>query len=186
MDTAGVLNSIHRVPLGQVEIEFRAGVFRKNHFSAGIEPSLFDAIYTGLTQTMTFVREHITETIHGEYRVRQGGAMRKIKLFSQDFPDQGYRLSIASETDVPLIDHFVRYNRSFQRQKDRTTFQVPGGMWKIDMTKVLSLEDKDEDRYTYELEVELIDHTKLLIIPLQALLAEGMGILDTLIREAMK
>jgi len=185
MDAAGVLNSIHHVPFEQVEIEFRAGVFRKNQFAPGISPSIFDTIHAKLSQEMVFTNQHIIETIHGDYRMRQGGdAMRKIKLFYQDFPEQGYRMSVASETTVPLIDHFTKYNHSFKRQKDRTTFQVPGGTWKIDMTKVLSLQDKDEDRYTHEIEVELVDHTRMLIVPIQVLLAEGIGILDRLIRES--
>jgi len=185
MDAAGVLNSLHHIPFKHMEIEFRAGTFRKKQFIPGVSPPLYDAIHTKLQKGMTFTTEHITETIHGDYRVRQGGgALRKVKLFSQDFPDQGSRLSVASEAEVPLIDHFTRYSNghTFKRQKDRTTFQVPGGIWKIDMTKVLSLKDKDEDRYTYEIEVELADHAMLLIVPIQVLLEEGMQILDRLIR----
>jgi hypothetical protein len=185
MNVAGVLKAIHHVPVGQVEIEFRAGVFRKKNFTPGVAPAVFDAIHTRLTQKMEYTCEQTTDTIYGGYRMREGGAiMQKVKLLSQDFypreesPVEGVRLSVASEVDVPPIDHFMPSTKhKFQRHKDRTSFNVPGGAWRIDLTRVLSLQDKDEDRYTYEVEVELADHSRLLIVPMPVLLAEGMEVL---------
>jgi hypothetical protein len=191
MNAAGVLKCIHHVPVGQVEIEFRAGTFRKKNFTPGVGVDIFDSIHRRLSMEMNPTNEQTVDTIYGEYRVCQGGdVLQKIKLFSQDFFEhnddhraQGVRLSVASELDVPRIASFVSppTKHKFERHKDRTTFRQPGGAWKVDLTKVLSLEDKDQDMYSFEIEVELEDRSRLLTVPLHALLAEGMGLLNAVL-----
>lgn len=177
MNIANLFNTIRHVPYNQLEVEFRAGLFEKKRFVPGIDQGKFETLLQKLLtrNDLYSTKEHIVETIHGEYRIKQDSSiLKKVKLWCHDFIDEGLRLAIASEIQVPRIQHFIPENKhSFQRQKERISFVSPEQIWRLDFTKVLSLQDKDEDRYSYEIELELIRHEQLFIVPVEHLLAQA-------------
>lgn len=179
-----LLQATRHVPFNHLEVEFRVGVFENKRFLPGVTPEQFDTLLAQLLARSDLLssREHVVETIHGEYRVRQDSTItKKTKLWSHDFNAEGIRLAVASEMQVPQINHFVQTNsnHAFQRQKERTSFVFPDQTWRLDMTRVLSLQDKDNDRYTHEIELELIRPDQLLIVPLEHLLSHAKNMLLT-------
>jgi hypothetical protein len=182
MDWADLFNAIRHVPYNRLEVEFRVGFFEKKRFVPGVEPDTFESLLQKflLRDDFTSSREHIVETIHGEYRVKQDSTItKKVKLWSRDFHQDGIRLAVASELQVPQINHFVQTNskHAFQRQKERTSFVFPDQIWRLDFTKVLSLQDKDNDRYTYEIELELIQNEQLFLVPWEYLVNHTKDVL---------
>jgi hypothetical protein len=166
-----VLDALHRIPFDAIELEFRLGSTHRT-FVAGISEDAWTKALThceNLEDAWTRIDPMTTTTdiIQGDYRVVQETetAIFKTKVLNIDVSDTT-RLSVSSEQHYTGNRHLLHpTSKSFRREKSRTSFHTSEG-FRIDFTKVLSLKDMDEDRFTFEIEVELADKTVLLRKPL--------------------
>lgn len=159
------------------EVELVLGAFIDDNFESGITVSQ----YTLLVETLDFYREHgmlsgqSTEYIvesgsvafpnvrritgGGRHTFQRKEVQRSSILSNRDW---GYRIRIASETDIDFSSHDERrFNPTLVREITRTSYHSANSMhsiygFRIDLSVVR--QTSDDDRFTrYELEIERFD-----------------------------
>ena len=142
-----------------VELEVRFGSYTGREFHSGVSQQVFNRVMTAFEEIS---KPKITETTDSsgandvrrtEYTDGRVEWIRKTRRYRQDIIPYGIRVDMNTEEPIAPVPNFVS---TYTRQKKRFAFPALKGSATIDMTIVTSGND-----VSYEIEVELIDRTKL-------------------------
>ena len=161
--------STYNINKGDVELEARFGLFKKNVFKPGVTRSIFNRIKSYFDARASASNTESTDYIMGNVRKSVINTedkdkaeivwITKNRLWNVPLKEFGIRYSMSSEIPIdPIAEHL--FNPTFTRKKKRSSYLVFGNSVQIDITLVTSFSENVET-ITYEVEVELLDRTKL-------------------------
>ncbi len=173
-----VLGAITKGGIETLELEWRLGRHGARGFQAGISEDAWTKLWNELNASgKPCVDSKVTErVISGTKLVTTRDAAwwkQKTKLF--DFEDPPYvRVSGSAETmeQIPPGAPLPPVTAGgFSRYKERRSYQHH--CWSIDLTKVSSTTDIDCDKWTFEVEIELVNKEELFTRPVENILEWG-------------
>jgi SAM-dependent methyltransferase len=141
-----------------VELEVRFGKFINQRFDAGVSLDAFKRVKTFFTNLgLTSIRIHSVDDFDGNIRKSQIDGdktqviwLRKINKWKNDLDDYdvGLRFSMSTEEEIAPITNF---KSTYQRVKDRLSFDLYGGNIRLDLTTVMAKST------IFEVEIELLN-----------------------------
>lgn len=146
-----------------LEIEARYGSFGNRGFHPGVSIQTFSRLQSyydktlkaELIQSRDDYQDNIRRTTYSdgsEVWIRKGRP-----LVSEDIIDYGLRFEATVEEPISPVKNF---QSRLTREKTRRSYLLEGGLFRLDLTRVLS-----RGKYTYEVEVEIIQQKGVDIIP---------------------
>lgn len=183
----------------EVELEARFGHFSRNGFIPGVPFSTFSRIKEYFSSripegrgrfetkttdyTMGQVRKSVSNPLAEDKIIISW--ISKNKLWNRDLPEYNIRYSMSQETQVSAIPDNL-FKPDIVREKNRISFILFENAIRLDLTQVNMMSDlqkqklkqKEEDKTTYEVEIELINSQRLDVFE-KAVIAIAKLVLDT-------
>ena len=161
--------STYNINKGDVELEARFGLFKKNTFKPGVTRSIFNRIKSyfdaraapKITESTDYIMGNVRKSVIDTEDEESNEIIwiTKNRLWNVPLKEFGIRYSMSSEIPIdPIAENL--FNPTFIRRKKRSSYLVFGNAVQIDITLVTSVFENRET-VTYEVEIELLNRTKL-------------------------
>jgi hypothetical protein len=183
-----VLRAITNGGIETLELEWRLGRHGPQGFQPGIPEEAWMQLWKALNDTgKGYIDSKVTERVISGTKLvtnRERGMWTKHKTRLFDFEDPPFlRVSGSAENIQPIPEGTpVPSQGGFARYKERRSYQHE--CWSIDLTKVSTTTDIDCDKWTYEVEIELLDKEQLFVRPIGNILQWGNQIANDMLHLA--
>jgi hypothetical protein len=152
-------------PSSQIEVEVRLGMITPSGWSP-LTHALFTNFRTYLSQrkvdpisnslTTDYTSNNIRKSVNEKGDITW---VEKKSVWFQDDPDLAVRISVS--TEQPLKKGPDNFSPSIIRTKSRESFLLQNNLVRLDMTSVNMTDEKHQETTRYEIELELLDTTKV-------------------------
>lgn len=188
-----VLGAITNGGIETLELEWRLGRHGPHGFQPGVSEDAWMQLWNALNATgKRCLDSKVTERVISgtkwvaESQGNSTGTWTKHKTRLFDFEDPPYiRISGSTEIVQPIPEGTPMPSQrggGFSRYKERRSYEYE--CWSIDLTKVSTTTDIDCDKWTYEVEIELMDKEQLFTRPIGNILQWGNQIAHEMLKLA--